>query len=45
MTSYDNVTNQFFVVTPDSSKLVLKSVSEINATLLDSLNIEEIDAL
>lgn len=45
MTSYDNVTNQFFVVSPDASELVLKSVPEINATLLDSLKIEEIDAL
>ena len=45
MTSYDNVTNQFFVVVPDASEIVLKSVSEINAALLDSLTIEEIDAL
>lgn len=45
MMSYDNVTNQFFVVVPDASEIVLKSVSEINAALLDSLTIEEIDAL
>ena len=43
--SYDSATNQFFEVIPDSAQMIVKVVPKIDAELLESLTIEEIDKL
>ena len=45
MTSYDNVTNQFFEVILDDSEILLKVIPRIDAESLEKLTIEEIDKL
>lgn len=45
ITSYDSATNQFFEIIPDSSEITIKVVPKINAELLESLTIEEINKL
>ena len=45
ITSYDSATNQFFEVIPDSDEMIVKVVPKIDAELLESLTIEEIDKL
>lgn len=41
--SYDCITNKFFETIPDKSALLVITVNKINAELLDTLTIEEID--
>ena len=42
LTSYDNVSNQFFVTIPHESEMIVETVETINAETLDRLTVEEI---
>lgn len=42
LTSYDNVTNQFFVTMPHASEMIVETVETIDAETLDNLTTEEI---
>ena len=45
LTSYDNLTNKFYVTIPKESTVIVKTVNEINAEALDKLTMEEISKL
>ena len=45
ITSYDSTTNKFYEIIPDSSMLIVKTVSRIDAETLDNLTFGGIDAL
>ena len=44
-TSYDSATNKYYEVIPNDTSINLKVVAEINADLLESLTMEEINKL
>jgi hypothetical protein len=43
ITFYDSATNQFFEVIPDSSEMIVKVVTKIDAEMLEGFTTEEID--
>lgn len=45
LTSYDNLTNKFYVTIPKESTVIVKTINEINAEALDKLTMEEISKL
>ncbi len=45
ITSYDSVTNSFYESIPNESELIVKTVDHIDAETLNSLTVEDIEAL
>ena len=45
ITSYDSVTNSFYESIPNESELIVKTVNHIDAETLNSLTVEDIEAL